>query len=80
MTLPTARKVANSLGMFGPAIGLIWLSWVGCDKVYFFMYMMSELIATCLLHPKIQAVVVLCLILASNAGVYSGLMVRKQSD
>lgn len=33
LSLPMARKCANIVGSFGPALGLIWLAWVGCDRV-----------------------------------------------
>ncbi len=26
------RKLFNSIAFYGPALGLIWLSWVGCDR------------------------------------------------
>ena len=26
-----ARRLFNSIGTYGPAVGLIWLAYVGCD-------------------------------------------------
>ena len=28
----TMRKFFNSVGMLGPAVGLVWLAFVGCDS------------------------------------------------
>lgn len=29
----TARKIFNGIGNYGPALGMIWMAFVGCDRV-----------------------------------------------
>ncbi len=32
VSVGTSRKIFNSIAHYGPALGLVWLAWVGCDR------------------------------------------------